>query len=342
MNISYRTRRFLLRLCTTLVTLSIIAVVAWLCWMIWVGRYIIYTPDGARLDFDYTAQYPEGVLAEPPAPQETIEIVYDEPTIEETVPVVENTSISGYYIDFEDLKTDISAVRTKLEALPAGTAVLLDVKNIKGFFHYSTSVGKTTSTDVDTAQMDALLTYLSNSDLHTIARLPAFRDWEYGLNNVPSGLPKKGGKGSLWMDDSNCYWLNPADEGTLNYLIQITTELRSLGFDEVVYSDFRFPNTDKIVFEGSKSEALANAAATLATACATDKFCVSFISTDPAFPLPAGNCRLYLEDIAAADIPNILDQVVTDDPTTHLLFFTTVNDTRFDEYCVLRPLDSAH
>ena len=342
MNISYRTRQFLLRLCTLVLVLAFLAAVAWLIWMIWVGRYIIYTPNGAKLDFHYTINNSDGILAEPPDPMETIEIVYREPAIEETEPVVVKTSISGYYIDFEDLKTDIPALRAKLEKLPAGTAVLLDVKNIKGFFHYSTTVGKTNSKDVDTTEMDGLLTYLANSSLHTIARLPAFRDWEYGLNNVPDGLPKKGGNGSLWMDDSKCYWLDPTSDGALDYLIRITTELRSLGFDEVVYSDFRFPNTDKIIFKGSKSEALANAAATLAAACANDRFCVSFINEDPGFFLPSGNCRLYLEDIAAADIPEILDQVKTDDPATHLLFFTTVNDTRFDEYCVLRPLDSAH
>lgn len=342
MNIPYRTRRFLTRLGITVLVLAVIAIVVWLCWIIWVGRYMVYTPDGAKLDFSSLPNFSDGVLAEPPAPMETIEIVYDEPAIEETTPVVEKTSISGYYIDFEDLKNDIPAVKAKLQSLPAGTAVLLDVKNIKGYFHYSTAVGRTNSKDVNTAEMDGLLTWLADSDLYTIARLPAFRDWEYGLNNVPSGLPKKGGNGSLWMDDSNCYWLDPTDDGTLDYLIRITRELRSLGFDEVVYSDFRFPNTDKIVFEGSKSEAIAQAAAAIATACATDRFCISFISKEAAFALPDGNCRLYLEDIAAADIPDILDQVTTDDPANHLLFFTTVNDTRFDEFCVLRPLDSAH
>lgn len=331
-----------MRLVTTLVALAILALVVWLCWMIWVGRYIVYTPDGARLDFNQSLTFPDGVLAEPPAPMDTVHIVYDEPDIIPTDPVVEKTSISGYYIDFEDLSKDIPGLKAKLEALPAGTAVLLDVKNIKGFFHYSTSVGSTNSKDVNTAQMDELLDYLAGSDLHAIARLPAFRDWEFGLNNVPCGLPKKGGNGSLWMDDSNCYWLDPTDEGTLDYLIRITRELRSLGFDEVVYSDFRFPNTDKIVFKGDKTEALAKAAADIAAACATDRFCVSFLSKQPDFAIPAGNCRLYMEDIAAAQIPEILDQVKTEDPATHLMFLTTVNDTRFDEFCVLRPLDSAH
>jgi hypothetical protein len=190
--------------------------------------------------------------------------------------------------------------------------------------------------------MDALIQYLANSNLYTIARIPAFRDWEYGLNHVPSGLPKKGGNGSLWMDDSNCYWLDPTDEKALDYLLRITVELRSLGFDEVVYTDFRFPNTDKIIFEGDKAQAIADAAATLADKCTTERFCVSFMSAAPVFPLPEGNCRVYLQDVAAADAETTAQQVPTDDPKLHVLFMTTVNDTRFNDYCVLRPLDSAH
>jgi hypothetical protein len=341
MNLSYRTRRMLARLGKAVVALIIAACLLWLCWIIWVGRYIVYTPNGAKLDFSLGA-IPEGVPAVPPTDNMDVNIYYDEPVIELPPSVVEKTSIHGYYIDFEDLKTDIPAVKAKLEALPAGTAVMLDVKSIKGFFHYSTSVGKTNSKDVDIAQMNELIQYLSDSNLYAIARIPAFRDWEYGLNHVPSGLPKKGGNGSLWMDDSNCYWLDPTDEKALDYLLRITVELRRLGFDEVVYTDFRFPNTDKIIFEGDKAQAIADAAATLADACTTERFCVSFMSSSPAFPLPEGNCRVYLQDIAAADAETTAQQVPTDDPKLHVLFMTTVNDTRFNDYCVLRPLDSAH
>lgn len=341
MNLSYRTRRTLLRLGRAAIVLAIAAVVFWLCWIIWVGRYIVYTPYGAKLDFSL-GTLPEGVLATPPTGDVEVDIYYDEPVIDIPPSIVEKTSIRGYYIDFEDLKTDIPAVQAKLKTLPAGTAVLLDVKSIKGYFHYSTSVGTTNSKDVDTAQMNALIEYLANSDLYTIARIPAFRDWEYGLHHVPSGLAKKGGNGSLWMDDSNCYWLDPTDEKALDYLLRITVELRSLGFDEVVYTDFRFPNTDKIIFDGDKTKAIADAAATLASACTTERFCVSFMSATPTFQLPEGNCRVYLQDVAAADADTTAQQVPTDDPKLHVLFMTTVNDTRFDDYCVLRPLDSAH
>ncbi len=30
------------------------------------------------------------------------------------------------------------------------------------------------------------------------------------------------------------------------------------------------------------------------------------------------------------------------DPKLHVVFLTEVGDTRYDAYCVLRPIDSAH
>lgn len=344
MNISYRTRKGLRRFGVILGILAIVAMVVYMGWIIWVGRYITYTREGARLDMTMNAQLPQGTPAIEPVEGETVHILYREPVKEEddSLPVVELTNIIGYYIDPEDLKDNIPEIRSQLEELPAGTAVMMDMKNIRGDFYYQTSVGSSVSDDINLEQMDTLLEYLHTNNFHVIARIPAFRDREYGLNNVPHGLAKKKGKGSLWMDDQGCYWLDPTSEGALGYLVREIMELKSLGFDEVVFTEFRFPDTDKIIFDGDRSQALKDAAKQLVETCATNRFFVSFYSTDHSFPLPDGNSRLYLEGVAAADIPNVVSQAVTTDPEIQLMFITDVSDTRFNDYCVLRPLDSAH
>lgn len=341
MSLSYRAKHRLRRSITATVVIICMALTAFMGWMIWVDRYIIYTREGARLDFELSELPHNGDPAAPPTVPEPIKIVQQEANTDNSQTVIEQVSISGYYIKSSDLKEDIPGVIEKLQALPSGTAVLMDMKTIKGSFYYSTTVGTTVSKDIDQEQMSTLLEFLTEHDLYTIARIPAFRDWEYGLNNVPQGLPKKGGNGSLWMDDKNCYWLNPTNEEVLGYLIRIITELKSLGFDEVVFTDFRFPDTEKIKFEGNKSEAISNAALTLVEACATERFFVSFQNGNYDFPLPAGSARLYLEDVAAADIPLVRQQAVTTNPTIQLLFLTEANDTRFNDYCVLRPLSNA-
>lgn len=345
MILSYRTRRNLRRTGKFLLIAALIFAVIWVCWMIWVARYMLYDRDaGARLDFDLPP-IPEGNPAVPPTEGPGVEIFYPDSTPQGPAPEVVKTSISGYYIDLDDLQ-DTAKLTETLTSLAPGTAVMLDIKSPKGYFYYTSDLEEAAdSTNVNVEQVNALLEYLTNSDLHLIARLPAFRDWRFGLNHVPSGLAEKGKGGALWMDDSGCYWLDPTDEKALNYLVRITKELQSMGFDEVVYYDFRFPKTDKIVFDGDKSQAIADAAATLATACATEQLCVSFEADGPDFALPQGNCRVYLRGVDAEDAETVAQQVVTDDPSLHVLFITTASnasDTRFEKYCVLRPLESAH
>lgn len=345
MILSYRTRRNLRRTGKFLIIAAIIAAVVWVCWMIWVARYMLYDRDlGARLDFDLPP-VPDGSLAVKPTDGPGVDIYYPDVTPDGPAPEVMKTSISGYYIDLEELKDTATLMQT-LDTLAPGTAVMLDIKSPKGYFYYSSELEEASnSTNVDVEEIDTFLRYLTDSDLYLIARLPAFRDWRYGLNHVPSGLPEKGKGGALWMDDTGCYWLDPTDEKALNYLVRITKELQIMGFDEVVYYDFRLPNTDKIIFNDDKAQAIADAAATLATACSTEQLCVSFEADGPDFVLPQGNCRVYLRGVAAENAETVAQQVATDDPSLHVLFITTASDasdTRFEEYCVLRPLESVH
>lgn len=350
MILSYRTRRNLRRTGKFLAITAIIAAVIWVLWMIWVARYMFYDRDlGAQLDFGL-APIPQGNPAVRPTEGPGVDIFYEENTPQGPAPEVVKTSIQGYYLTDTDLTADnLPNLMTQLDALKPGTAVLMDVKAPKGWFYYTTDIDdqyedQAPSRSLTLQQMDELVRHLDNRGLHLIARLPAFRDYWFGRYNVPSGLAEKNKGGALWMDDSTCYWLDPTDEKALNYLVRITKELQSMGFDEVVYYDFRFPKTDKIVFDGDKAQAITDAAATLATACATEQFCVSFAVDSPDFPLPQGNCRVYLQGVAAEDAQTVAQQVVTDDVSLHVLFITTesdASDTRFAEYCVLRPLESA-
>ena len=340
MSISYHTRRRLRLSLTAVAVILCLSLTVLIAWLVWIDRYIIYTRDGAKLDFELSQGFPDGTLAEPPVDSDPVKIIKQEANNDSSQVPLEQVSISGYSIASKELRENIPGLFEKLQSLPAGTAVMMDMKNTKGSFYYATTVGTTIYKEIDQEQMNKLLELISNQDLYAIARIPAFRDWEFGLNNVPLGLPKKGGNGSLWMDDSNCYWLDPTKDEVLSYLISIVNELKGIGFKEVVFTDFRFPDTEKIKFSGDKSAAISKAAATLAEACSSERYFVSFQSTDYAFPLPKGNTRLYLQDVPATDIPLVRQQAAVDNPSTQLMFLTEANDTRFNDYCVLRPLDN--
>ena len=110
-----------------------------------------------------------------------------------------------------------------------------------------------------------------------------------------------------------------------------------MGFDEVLFSDFRFPNTDKISFDGDKTQALNQAAATLVKASGSDSFVISFVGEHVT--LPDGRSRLYLENVLASDIAALVERVQVEHPDTQLVFFTELMDTRYEDYGVMRPLE---
>lgn len=342
MTIPYRIRRGLQRFFVAISILALFAVVLLAAWMLWLSRYVIYTEDGAKLDFGLTPNLSQGELAKPPSTEETVHISYGNTDELINLNNKELQKLAGFTISAEML-TDLPAVQAAAAQLPAGTAVLLDVKNVRGEFYYQSLLGPAPK-NVDTAGITQLLSTLKQKGCYLIARFPAFRDFYFIMEDqtsrVPYGLPKAGGNGSLWPDKSipnaQHYWLNPASAGALNYVVQIVTELRTLGFDEVVFSDFRFPNTDGIRFDGDKAATLNQAAQTLVQACATDTFAVSFVGSHIA--LPQGRCRLYLENVPAADIPALVAQLTLENPNAQLVFLTDLLDTRYNDYGALRPL----
>ncbi len=337
MAMTYRTRRRLHRIGMTLGIVLVLALVVWICWFVWLERYVVYTADGAQIRLDLPLTFEDGEIALPPE-ESTVAIYYNEGDNKVNTSS-ELGQISGCYATTSLLLSSIDSVDTAIQSLPSGSAVMLDLKSIYGNFYYNTSIpGAPVADALDAGQMDRLLRNLAASDYYLIARIPAFRDRAYGLENTQYGLPTS--KGYLWSDENSCYWLDPTSNGTLSYLISIATELQDLGFDEVVFTEFRFPDTSEIVFRSSlsKEEAIAQAAKILVESCATEQFAVSFESEDGDFPLPEGRTRLYLTGVSAAKAQSALDNTTVPVKESQLVFLTETNDTRFDIASVLRLL----
>lgn len=335
MSIPYRTQQGIKRFFIVLLVITVVAVIAFACWMLWLHRFVVYDRDsGALLKFELEP-VKSGELAVPPQGESEISIYYNEG--ENAVQTSkELTKLSGYYVDATTVRQDPRAVMEQLKTLPAGTPVMIDVKNINGYFFYSSSVSELIHTDMDVAAMDELIEYLDKSGLYAIARVPAFRDREYGRRYTYNGLPVPSG-GYLWMDSAGCYWLNPTRDAVIERLSNVATELRLLGFDEVMFTHFEFPATDKIRFDGDKPTALADAAAKLVQFCATDSFAVSF-STDGTWTPPEGRSRVYIADANPLDVELYAENLGMKDNPINLVFLTNLHDTRFEEYSVLRSI----
>lgn len=338
MSIPYRTRRRMQRLGVVSAALLLVGILVWLCWVIWLERYVVYTRDGAKLNFDLPQEI-SGEVAVPPAAAENISIYYNEGS--DSVELSkEMTAINGYYIDYEALAAgDFDGMKQDLSRLKAGTAIMIELEGSYGSFYYSTNLPNAlTSASVNVKAVDELIQYIKSKGFYTIAKISAFRNYDFLNRNVPSGLYMLSRAG-LWMDPGGCYWMNPTDSTALGWITSKIMELRGMGFNEVVLDNFRFPaEEDKYIYNGDKQAALISAADTLVASCNSDKFVLSFAVQNPTFALPDGRTRMYLTGVEAKDIAMVAAQATFNGADVKLVFLGSTNDTRFDDYSVLRPL----
>lgn len=339
MNIPYRTQRTLKRIGTVLLAVLVVGVAAWLCWVVWLQRYVVYTSEGATLDFSQSANEIIGEKAEPPVAEANVSIFYNEGA-DAIDTSNELKQLSGYYITSDMFKNDLENVLLQIERLPAGTAVMIEMKGPYGSFYYPSQLGNATisaSTNVETVK--DLVSKLQTKGFYTIAQVSALRDREFGDKNVTCGLYMLSRAG-LWMD-GGMYWLDPTNASVTSWISSVVLELRGMGFNEVLLSNFYFPNSDQYIFNGDKTAALQSAANTLISTCAASDFVLSFETNDPTFPLPDGRCRMYLSNVDASTIAQKVSQVTFEDPEVRLVFLCETGDTRYDEYSVLRSLNVA-
>ena len=340
MSIPYRTRQKLNRIGLVALACLLVGTIVWFCWVIWLERYVVYTNGKATLDFDIVLSEDLGEVAVPPAADAGVTIYYNEGSNAVDLNA-EMTQLNGYYIESKELQFDIADTMENLRKLKSGTAVMVELKGGYGSFYYNSSVsGAVMSQSVSTDTVNEMITEMKNRGFYMIARVSAFRDYNYGLNNVPAGLPDARGDGHyLRADDGGCYWLDPSDPTVVNWVCAIVNELKAMGFHEVVLDNFRFPpSPDLYIFNGDRDEAIQTAAKAVMDACGGDGFTISFVGSDATFALPEGRTRLFLSGVEAKEVGARASQVTFEEPEIRLVFLADTNDTRYDQYGVLRPI----
>lgn len=344
MRMTYKTRRRLQRIGTVVLIAALLLILVAFCWNIWVARYVVYTRDGATLDFsrEPLPEVSEYVSSSQTAAGETVPIFFNEGS--DSVDLnQELTRLSGYYIGYDMLKgTSMEEIKADLNRLKAGTPIMIELKGSYGSFYYTSALsGAVSSASVNVSAVDELIQYARSKGFYLIARVSAFRDWDFGNRNVTSGLYMKSRAG-LWLDGGGYFWLDPTSANTLGWVTSIVNEVKGLGFNEIMLDNFRFPaETDKYIFNGNMDEAITSAATAIAASCSSDSFIVSFCGATASFPLPEGRTRLYLANVSAQEVGAKASQFPHENPEGRLVFLCDTNDTRFDAYGVLRPLSVA-
>lgn len=336
--IPYRVRRLLLGALRFLLIAGVCAGLALGVWTLWAGRYIQYNRDGAKLDFSVSPTVPKGALAEQRTDQPDLPIHFYE--VEDTEGQDKALKqLDGYYVTTEMLK-NLDSVSQALGTLPADRPVMMELKDIRGYFFYDTTLGPKAD-GIDTAAVNSLITEMHGTGRYLIAKIPALRDYTFALENsrehfeIGILVPNRG---SFFMDAEHCYWLDPKAELNMTFLVSIVTELKNLGFDEVVFSDFRIPEGE-IYYDGDKTGEVQKLAEGLIRVCGSETFAVSFLCEQENFLLPQGRARLYFENVDAASAATLAAREDIPDPAVYAVFLTDLMDTRFADYSVMHPLE---
>ena len=341
MNIPYRTQRKLKRVGLVLLALALIGILVWFCSVIFLERYIVYTREGAHLDFSVAPEDMSGELATPPVGAGNVSIFYNEGADALNSNAVLK-KLDGYYIDAQSMSSGkISEVWEALKVIPKETPVMIELKGGNGYFYYNSSLADAVkATTVSPDAVDELIKELKKRGYYTIAKVSTFRDYNYGLNNVPQGLPVIGTP-YLWPDSGNCYWLKPNDPNVLKWVETYIKEIKDLGFNEVLLADFHYPATDKVTIPEDPNAILLESAKKILADCAEEGFTISFGVDDAQFPLPEGRCRIYMENVDAKNVSAQLAATKVAEPTIKLVFVAKTNDTRYSQGSVLRPVSAA-
>ena len=336
---SYRNKRLVKK--TLKIALAVLLGIAALivCRVIYLGRFVTYDDQGAHLDYAQHLQADRTPEVQTPEEDFSFDTVLDD-TSEEDASQSGSLRLTGYYITTTMLANNLDEVRAALNQYDDYNAIMLDVKSVFGSFYYSSSItGAVKATVMDVTQVDALIKELTQKKGVTlIARVPAFSDPEYALKHQSQALPLY--NGALWTDENNCYWLNPYSNDVQGYLTSIALELSGLGFDEVLFDNFYFPDSDRISWTGSvtKQEAILDAADNLSANLLNQSVRLCLGTNDPEVAAYAG--RVFITSNNASQIETDAEALkdVLPDTAAQIVYITDSRDTRFDACGAMRPL----
>ncbi|MFN8454559.1 MAG: putative glycoside hydrolase [Anaerolineae bacterium] len=123
-------------------------------------------------------------------------------------------------------------------------AVVIDIKSDEGLLSYATQVPLAREIGADrpmAKDFESVLGQLKSRGVYTIARIVTFKD-ALLAKNVPEYGVKQNNPVDTLPDQEAMNWADPFLQPVWDYNIQIALEAAHMGFDEILFSQARFPS----------------------------------------------------------------------------------------------------
>lgn len=235
----YRGRRTvtdILRFIAITLTVVVVLVVAGLFFL---QKYIVYTPDGPKLQLPALFQREEnpGGAVSVPDPG-SLSIVEQPPVDQPPVPGEEDGASAGYALQ---ISVDQAISGGVPEPDPAMKGLIVEMKDSMGklSWHSEQAVAGWSEVNGQQAVGDALKKW-NEGDVYTIARVHCFLDDTVPYYNNNLAL-RWAGQDWNWRDGDGLRWTSPGKVEVRAYNAALCGELAALGFDEIVLEEFYFP-----------------------------------------------------------------------------------------------------
>ncbi len=320
---TYRQKLLLRRLLIIFGILIAAAALILILGFYYLGRYVVYTEDGAY--FSFQKQDTASSVLEPEAPGAAPEnpvlvtgasIREDFALVEELEIPLEDYEINGLIVDYETLKDGSTLNQIDFSEESYNTLVL--------------ELRAQGSELLQTPAVETLMRRAQSQDIKLIAMISCLDDREYALAHQNQALPIEGG--ALWVSSSGSYWLDPSEPDVQNYIEDLILQLCDRGFAEVILENFYFPESDYIDYDtGEKTRADLGAEAYQALADRLEGRCILGLY----IPEPDNGHQAY--DLAEhlfvyMGSGNSVAEYDQSHSDRYIVYITDSHDTRFDSY----------
>lgn len=127
-------------------------------------------------------------------------------------------------------------------------AIVIDIKDYSGYVFYDSGVedvAKYKAEKIMIPKINTLIKKLHDENIYVIARVVVFQDPRLAAAR-PELAVKNRATGGVWRDNLNLAWLDPGSQDVWDYIVKISQDAASRGFDEINYDYIRFPSDGRL------------------------------------------------------------------------------------------------
>jgi hypothetical protein len=180
----------------------------------------------------------------------------DTPKPREIVRVPAPDTLRGLYVNrwaaLGRKLTDLIGVAKRTEI----NALVIDVKDDRGFVLYRSSVPLAREIGADTAdghwmsssKLRAVLDTMGAHNIYPIARIVVAKDPLLAQKRLDLAIKRKSDL-KPWLDKNGRPWLDPHQREVWQYAVDLASEAHDLGFSEVQFDYVRFPDEKRLISE---------------------------------------------------------------------------------------------